>query len=240
MAQEPRSLSSPPRSAYPADAATAPADFNSIAGTRLFIIVDDGSTDATWDHMKQAQKRFPEIRLLRFEKNAGQSAAFYAGFQKARGKWIITMDGDLQNDPSDIPRLLQAVHGHDAVLGYRENRQDHLLRKLSSRVANNFRRRFTRDRARDTGCSLKLFKKEFVHKIPPFKGMHRFYATLLQWEDLEIVEIAVNHRVRQKGHSKYNIRNRVFVSLTDLMAICWMRKRKTPLRINTIRRNLNS
>lgn len=191
------------------------------------ICVDDGSNDRTWEFIESVQIKYPSIIIpVRFKKNAGQSAAFYAGFHKAQGKWIITMDSDRQNDPRDIPRMLDSLKDNDVVLGYRENRQDNFIRRVSSKVANSVRRFFTSDSARDTGCSLKIFPREFALSIPPYRGMHRFYATFIQWTDMRISEVPVNHRSRQAGISKYNISNRLFCTLTDLFAVLWMRNRK--------------
>jgi len=139
------------------------------------VFVDDGSVDRTVDQIETA----PNIRVIRFEKNTGQSAAIYAGLQAARGAIAVLIDGDLQNDPADIPRLLAEIErGADLVCGYRLKRRDTVLKRLTSRVANAIRSRFTKDGVRDTGCTLKAMRRECVSALVPFKGMHRFIPAL--------------------------------------------------------------
>jgi glycosyltransferase involved in cell wall biosynthesis len=162
---------------------------------------------------------------VRFARNAGQSAAFLAGFAAARGELVVTLDADLQNDPADIPRLLESLAGHDAVLGVRVERHDTPLRRISSRVANAIRRRATGDGLHDVGCSLKAFRREHLLDLPRFDGVHRFFGTLLVWKGCRVVEIPVRHQARRAGRAKYNLRNRAARTLADLLAMRWWRSR---------------
>src|SRR5216117_1806870 len=165
-----------------------------------FIFVDDGSADHTVEQIEAAQN----TRVIRFEKNTGQSAAIYAGLQAARGAIAVLIDGDLQNDPADIPRLLAEIaRGADVVCGYRVKRKDTALKRLTSRIANAVRSRFTKDGVRDTGCTLKAMRHECVSALVPFKGMHRFIPALVKGAGYTLVEIPVNHRPRRFGQSKY-------------------------------------
>src|SRR5207302_8480314 len=167
--------------------------------------VDDGSQDETGARIAAN----PRTRVLHFEKNAGQSAAIFAGLQAARSEVAVLIDGDLQNDPADIPRLLAEIsRGADLVCGYRARRKDTLLKRLTSRVANFVRSRFTKDGVRDTGCTLKAMKRECVGALLPFKGMHRFIPALIKGAGYRLVEVPVNHRPRKFGQSKYGLGNR--------------------------------
>src|SRR2546428_5502835 len=164
------------------------------------VFVDDGSVDRTVERIKPV----PNIRVIRFEKNTGQSAAIYAGLQAARGATAVLIDGDLQNDPVDIPRLVAEIaRGADLVCGYRLQRKDTLVKRLTSRIANAVRSRFTKDGVRDTGCTLKAMRRECVSALVPFKGMHRFIPALVKGAGYRLVEMPVNHRPRRFGHSKY-------------------------------------
>jgi glycosyltransferase involved in cell wall biosynthesis len=189
------------------------------------LVVDDGSTDGTFPTLRRLRETIPQLVIIRFEANAGQTAAFSAGFDQASGKAVVTMDGDLQNDPSDIPALLEKLGDYDVVCGYRKNRRDSVVRRLSSRVANAVRNRLTGESIRDTGCSLKAFKAEHLGKLKLYTGMHRFFPTLLRFEGCTVTEVPVNHRPRTLGKSKYGIGNRLFRSLRDLMAVRWMKSR---------------
>lgn len=189
------------------------------------LLVDDGSTDGTARLLAELRARHPALRVLRFRHNAGQSAAFLAGFEAARGGIVVTLDADLQNDPSDIPELLSRLEGRDAVLGVRRTRRDPLLRRVSSRVANAVRRRATGDGLTDVGCSLKAMRREHLLDLPRFNGVHRFFGTLLVWKGLDVVELPVGHRPRRAGQAKYNLRNRALRTLLDLLAMRWLRSR---------------
>ncbi|MEP7015083.1 MAG: glycosyltransferase family 2 protein [Verrucomicrobiota bacterium] len=192
------------------------------------IFVDDGSVDRTVERIEAA----PNIRVLRFEKNAGQSAAMYAGLQAARGVTAVLIDGDLQNDPADIPRLLEEIaRGADLVCGYRANRKDTLVKRLTSRIANAVRSRFTKDGVRDTGCTLKAMRRECVSALLPFKGMHRFIPALVKGAGFRLVEIPVNHRSRRFGESKYGLGNRAFRATTDMFGVRWLLSRRLNYKI---------
>jgi len=192
------------------------------------IFVDDGSTDQTVSRLTKA----PEIRILQFEKNAGQSAAMYAGANAARGDVVVLIDGDLQNDPADIPRLLAEIEGGaDLVCGYRAQRKDTLVKRLTSRIANFVRSRFTKDGVRDTGCTLKAMRRECVRTLVPFKGMHRFIPALVKGAGYRLVEIPVNHRARKFGQSKYGLGNRAVRATVDMFGVRWLLSRQLNYRV---------
>jgi dolichol-phosphate mannosyltransferase len=192
------------------------------------VFVDDGSVDCTVERIETA----PNVRLIRFEKNTGQSAALYAGLQAARGANAVLMDGDLQNDPADIPRLLAEIaRGADLVCGYRINRQDTLVKRLTSRIANAVRSRFTKDGVRDTGCTLKAIRRECISALVPFKGMHRFIPALIKGAGYRLVEIPVNHRPRRFGQSKYGLGNRALRATIDMFGVRWLLSRRLNYKI---------
>jgi dolichol-phosphate mannosyltransferase len=192
------------------------------------VFVDDGSVDCTVERIETA----PNVLLIRFEKNTGQSAALYAGLQAARGANAVLIDGDLQNDPADIPRLLAEVaRGADLVCGYRINRQDTLVKRLTSWIANAVRSRFTKDGVRDTGCTLKATRRECVSALVPFKGMHRFIPALIKGAGYRVVEIPVNHRPRRFGQSKYGLGNRALRATIDMFGVRWLLSRRLNYKI---------
>ena len=187
------------------------------------LFVDDGSTDATTKRIKRA----PGVRILEFEKNTGQSAAMYAGLAAAVGKVLILIDGDLQNDPSDIPRLLVEIdRGADLVCGYRLKRRDSWFKRIQSRIANRVRSRFTKDGVRDTGCTLKAMRQECREALIPFHGLHRFIPALIKGLGYKITEVPVNHRPRQHGASKYNFGNRALRATIDMLGVRWFLARQ--------------
>ncbi len=187
------------------------------------IFVDDGSSDRTVERIAPG----PQIRVLRFEKNAGQSAAMYAGLRSARGKTAVLIDGDLQNDPADIPRLLAEIErGADLVCGYRAQRKDTLVKRITSRIANFVRSRFTKDGVRDTGCTLKAMRRECIGALVPFKGMHRFIPALVKGAGYRLVEVPVNHRPRKFGQSKYGLGNRALRATIDMFGVRWLLSRQ--------------
>jgi glycosyltransferase involved in cell wall biosynthesis len=192
------------------------------------VVVDDGSTDGTAAALARARSAEPALRVLSLVRRCGQSAAFAAGFDEARGEIVVTLDADLQNDPADIPRLLALLGESDVVCGVRRNRRDRALRRLSSRVANRVRRAILGDSLRDVGCSLKAFRRQDLRYLPRFDGVHRFYPVFLAWQGRRVAELEVNHRPRRAGTPKYNMRNRAFRTFLDLLAVRWMRSR--PLR----------
>ena len=183
------------------------------------IFVDDGSLDRTVERIVTA----PNVRVIRFEKNTGQSAAIYAGLEAARGATAVLIDGDLQNDPADIPRLLAEINrGADLVCGYRAQRKDTLVKRLTSRIANFVRSRFTKDGVRDTGCTLKAMRCECANELVPFKGLHRFIPALVKAAGYRLVEIPVNHRPRRFGQSKYGLSNRALRATIDMFGVRWL------------------
>jgi glycosyltransferase involved in cell wall biosynthesis len=195
-------------------------------GTRYeIVVVDDGSTDGTFDRLRALKKDVSALRAVRFARNRGQTAAMAAGFDHARGEIIVTMDADMQNDPADIPRLLEKMDEWDVVCGVREGRRDSFVRKASSRIANSVRNRLTHESIRDVGCTLRACRARHVRRIKLFEGMHRFLPTLLKLEGARVVEIPVSHRPRTKGANKYGIGNRLFKGLRDLFAVRWMQSR---------------
>lgn len=192
------------------------------------ILVDDGSTDDTVRRIE----RTAEVRVLQFEKNAGQSAAMMAGMQAARGAAVVLLDGDLQNDPRDIPKLLAGIDGGaDLVCGYRARRRDTVVKRITSRVANFVRSRFVGDGIRDTGCTLKAMRRECVGALVPFKGVHRFIPALVKNAGYKIVEVPVNHRARQYGVSKYGLGNRAVRATMDMFGVRWLQSRHVAYKI---------
>jgi len=199
-----------------------------LAGRSYEIVaVDDGSTDGSAEELVALRSRHPGLRVVRFARNAGQSAAFAAGFRAARGAVIVTMDADLQNDPADVPALLDALErsGLEAAVGWRRDRRDTGWKKVQSRIANGVRNRLNHETIRDTGCSLKAFRREAVADIPWFAGMHRFLPTLVKMRGGRVVEVPVRHRPRRFGVTKYGMWNRVFRALADALAVRWMQAR---------------
>lgn len=189
------------------------------------LLVDDGSRDGSAESIRELIPRFPELRAIHFKANRGQTAAFDAGFKYARGEVVVTMDADLQNDPADIPKLLDALEGHDAAVGYRASRKDTWLRRVSSAIANGIRNRLSGDDIIDTGCSLKAFRREALLDVKLFAGLHRFLPTLLRIEGYSVVQVSVNHRPRVAGASKYGVWNRALRAFVDLLAVRWMKNR---------------
>jgi glycosyltransferase involved in cell wall biosynthesis len=189
------------------------------------LVIDDGSRDRTREVLKRLKPSFPELVILGFEGNHGETAGFDAGFKNARGKVVVALDADLQNDPADIPRLLELIGQWDVVCGYRRKRHDSLVRRISSRIANWTRRKVTGDNVRDVGCSLRAMRRECVQNLKLYTGMHRFLPTLMMYDGWTVTEIPVNHRERRWGKSKYGISNRLWRGIKDLMAVHWMRKR---------------
>lgn len=194
------------------------------------IFVDDGSIDDTAGKITNE----PEIRTLRFEKNSGQSAAMYAGVNAARGETVVLIDGDLQNDPADIPKLLAEIsRGADLVCGYRASRKDTLVKRITSRIANFVRSRFTKDGVRDTGCTLKAMRRACVQTLVPFKGMHRFIPALVKGAGYRLVEVPVNHRPRRFGKSKYGLGNRAWRATVDMFGVRWLLSRQLNYKIGS-------
>jgi len=192
------------------------------------IFVDDGSSDHTVERIEAA----PNVRVIRFEKNAGQSAAIYAGLQAAGGAILVLIDGDLQNDPADIPKLIAEIaRGADLVCGYRAQRRDTRVKRLTSLIANAVRSRYTKDGVRDTGCTLKAMRRECVSVLFPFKGMHRFIPALIKDAGYRLVEMPVNHRPRRFGQTKYGLGNRAVRATIDMFGVRWLLSRRLNYKI---------
>jgi glycosyltransferase involved in cell wall biosynthesis len=189
---------------------------------------------AFWEWVIGELKReHPELRIVAFERNAGQTAAFAAGFRAARGRFVVTLDADLQNDPADVPRVVDALErsGATAVAGYRAARNDSKWKLLQSRIANGVRNWLNGETIRDTGCSLKAFRADAVRALPLFSGMHRFLPTLIKMHGGTVEEVPVRHRPRRFGVTKYGMWNRVFRSLADAFAVRWMQRRALKYRV---------
>ncbi len=189
------------------------------------IYVDDGSTDGSSQILDRLAAEHPAVTVLHFDRNHGQSAGFDAGFKRSNGVLVVTMDGDLQNDPEDIGTLLPYAREYDLVCGWRTERHDTLMRKISSRVANAVRNAVTCDRVHDTGCSLKVFRRCVIERLQLFNGMHRFFPALALMHGFTVTEVPVRHHPRMHGISKYGVGNRLFRGLYDLMAVRWMQTR---------------
>ncbi len=192
-------------------------------------LVDDGSKDASLGRIRHEAEQCPQVGYLCFAENCGQSAAFAAGFAAATGDVIITMDADLQNDPADIPAMLERFRqGFDMVIGWRASRQDTGARRFASRVGNAVRNALTAETVHDTGCSLKLMRTDIARRLPMFKGMHRFLPTLMKMYGARVAEMKVNHRPRHAGFSKYGTFSRGWAAFQDLLAVNWMLRRHRP------------
>ena len=189
------------------------------------IFVDDGSSDESRRILKEMASEHASLRILRFKENRGLSTALVAGMREARGEIIVTLDSDLQNDPADIPRLLEYLDRYDMATGWRQKREDTWLKKISSKIGNLVRNWVSDENIQDSACTLRAFKKECIQEIPVFNGMHRFLSTLVKMRGFGIIEVPVAHHPRRFGKSKYNIRNRMVRSFIDLLAVRWMKRR---------------
>jgi dolichol-phosphate mannosyltransferase len=190
------------------------------------VLVDDASTDGTWERILQAQRTDRRVRAVRHVRNSGQSAALWTGFSVSKGNIIATLDGDLQNDPADLPRLIAALATADLVCGVRTKRMDNALRRFSSKVARWARRLALGVDFRDSGCNLRAFKRSVLQSLFPFDGLHRFMPIVAQGAGVVVLEIDVNHRPRIAGSSKYGVWNRLGRGIADLAMIAWYRKRQ--------------
>jgi dolichol-phosphate mannosyltransferase len=192
------------------------------------VITDDCSKDNSWQVLKELAAADPRIRGLRFAYNCGQSAAMFAGMKAARGKIIVTLDADLQNDPQDLARLLEPMNSFDCVCGSRvkaRGQGDSWVRVASSRIANGVRNKLSGENISDAGCCYRAFKRECIDNLKFFKGMHRFLPTLFKIEGYTVTEVDVRTNPRLAGVSNYGIGNRLFASFYDLIAVRWMKKR---------------
>jgi len=192
------------------------------------IFVDDGSRDESAEIIRGFREADPRVRLVRLKANAGETAATDAGFKASRGKRVVVMDADLQNDPYDIPRLLGHLDRWDAATGWRVTRGDGdgWLRRVSSEIANRVRNRLSGDSIKDSGCTFRAFRRECLRDLVLYRGLHRFIPTLLAMKGYRVIEVPVNHRPRRFGRSKYGVWNRALVAFVDLLAVRWMKSRR--------------
>jgi glycosyltransferase involved in cell wall biosynthesis len=198
-----------------------------LYGRCELIFVDDGSTDGSLACMQAVAEEDPHVRWLQFERNCGQSAALDSGFRAARGDLVAMIDADLQNDPADLPAMVELIESGqcDCVCGIRQKRQDSWVRKVSSKIGNGTRNWLTHESITDVGCSIRVFRRELLGGLKMFRGMHRFLPTLLRLEGARIREIPVRHHPRTRGSTKYGIGNRLFHGLRDIFAVRWMQSR---------------
>jgi len=192
------------------------------------IFVDDGSTDDTAAAVRALRKDIPQVRLLSHSFRSGQSAAVCSGVRHARAEWIATLDGDGQNDPADIPKLYEARHSAELVMGNRVQRRDTWLRHVQSRVANGVRGRLLGDGTPDTGCGIKVMRREVFMDLPRFDHMHRFLPALFLRAGARVVSVPVAHRPRERGASKYGLLDRLWVGIVDIFGVMWLRRRAKP------------
>ena len=200
-------------------------------GAYEVVYVDDASEDATLEELLAVRGELPALRILRHSRRCGQSTALHTGVAHARGAWIVTIDGDGQNDPADIPRLLERRAGSEdgarpqLIAGWRKTRRDTWIRRVSSRIANGVRKRLLRDDCPDTGCGLKVVRRDVFLALPYFDHMHRFLPALVRRAGGSTLSVPVNHRPRRAGRSKYGIANRLWVGIVDLAGVIWLRRR---------------
>lgn len=195
------------------------------------LFVNDGSGDGTREEIEQLRRSNPHVRPVHLIENRGQSAALIAGMRRARGEYVLTLDGDLQNDPCDIPKVLALLKDYDCVCGYRADRHDDWVRKWSSRIANRVRQWILRDGIRDAGCGTKGFRRRCIEHIVPFNGAHRFFAVMMRTAGFTITECPVTHHPRAHGTSKYGIHNRLWRGIYDLFGVRWLKKRYVTFRV---------
>ena len=199
------------------------------------LCVDDGSTDLTYSCL--AEGLFPQVRLIRHQKSAGQSTAIWNGVQHALGRWIVTMDADGQNDPADIPAMMQQAKGlssntHFCIAGYRKNRKATAWKRWQSKIANAVRSRLLKDETPDTGCGLKLLPRATFVLLPYFDHMHRYIPALVRRLGGQIVIVEVNHRERKFGTSNYNMWDRLGVGLVDMLGVMWLQRRSKQVQLH--------
>lgn len=202
------------------------AAFATVANDWELVFVDDGSRDETWKNICAAASASPRVRGVRHLRNAGQSAALWTGIQQTDRPLLATLDGDLQNNPADLPRLLQELGTCDFACGWRQNRQDSFLRRASSRVARAARSAALGAEFRDTGCALRVFRRAALEGIFGFNGLHRFLPILVAGGGFRVREVPVSHRPRIAGVSKYGVWNRLGRGLFDLVGIAWYQRRR--------------
>lgn len=191
------------------------------------IYVDDGSTDQTYMRLKQLQAQFSQLRIVRHKMSCGQSTAVRTGVKYAKFAWVATLDGDGQNDPADIPKLIAAISGGIELAGgnRRASRKDTWVKRMSSVIANSVRSKMLQDETPDTGCGLKLFSREVFLDLPYFDHMHRYLPALIKRRGGQVVSVAVSHRNREYGKSNYGTIDRLMVGLVDLFGVAWLQRR---------------
>jgi len=200
------------------------------------VLVDDGSGDGSAEWMLEAAALDPRVVPVLLERNSGQSGALAAGLSRARGAVMVTLDADLQNDPADLPKLLAALERADVVSGVRADRQDGWVRLASSRIANATRRAVLGDPVTDIGCSFKAYRREALEGLPMFVGAHRFLPALCVFRGARVAEVALSHRARRHGHSKYGLSNRLWRGLYDLVGVRWLKSRLLRTRVREVTR----
>ena len=203
---------------------------NQISQPNEVIVIDDGSTDGTPARLVKLTKAYPELRAFGHKVCCGQSSAILTGVRNAKAPLIVTLDGDGQNDPADIPALLIRIRASEnieqtMVAGWRTKRRDTFIRRLSSKVANSIRSSMLKDRTPDTGCGLKIFSREAFMRMPQFNHMHRFLPALMIRGGGQVFSVEVNHRARERGTSKYGIWNRLWVGIIDIRGVMWLIRR---------------
>jgi dolichol-phosphate mannosyltransferase len=192
------------------------------------VVTDDCSTDQSWSALKKLAAADTNFRVQRFAENCGESAASWAGLQSAHGRYLVTMDADLQNDPRDLPKFIAALKQFDCVCGTRvetRGQGDNFVRIASSRIANWVRNKLSGENISDAGCTYRAFRRECIANVKFFKGAHRFLPTLIKMEGFSVTEIPVSNNPRLAGKSHYGVWNRLFKSFADLLAVRWMKKR---------------
>lgn len=199
---------------------------NPMGKSYEIIFVDDGSTDRSRALLKEMVSSHPQIHALGFRKNCGETAAIGAGLKEARGDVVVTIDADLQNDPKDIPMMMDYLRDYDMVTGWRRKRDDSWVKRITSKIANSIRNRLSGETIRDSGCTFRAYKRECLENIKLYKGMHRFMPTLVRMEGFRVIEVPIDHHPRKFGVSKYTTWNRMWCAFADLLAVRWMRSRQ--------------
>jgi dolichol-phosphate mannosyltransferase len=196
-----------------------------LGKTYEIIFVDDGSRDRSRQIIREMASNRPQVRLLGFRTNCGETAAGAAGLKEARGDIVITIDADLQNDPKDIPAMLEYLKEYDMVTGWRQKREDSWVKRRTSKIANRIRNGLSGESIQDSGCTFRAYRRECLQNLKLYKGMHRFMPTLVKMEGFRVIEVPIVHHPRQFGVSKYTTWNRMWRALADLLAVRWMKSR---------------